>query len=84
MVKVHVTQAHIDEGTRFNTNSCPIALALNDVFGAGCSVYNFIHTPGNQEIQTPSSVFRAIQKFDKNTEMAPFDFEINQPRKTIK
>jgi len=83
MVKVQVTQEHIDKGSRYNTNSCPVALALNAVFGVGCSVYQFIHTPDNLPLMTPSYVFRAIQKFDKNTEMNPFDFEINQPRKAF-
>ncbi len=81
MVKIQVTQAHIDKGTRFNINSCPVALALEDVFGPGCSVFSFIHTPGHQSIETPSNVFRAILKFDKHAEMTPFDFEIN-PKET--
>ncbi len=80
MVKVQVTQAHIDKGTRFNTNSCPVALALRDAFNEKCSVFSFIHIHGYEFAQTPSSVFRRIQKFDKNTEMTPFDFEINPKR----
>jgi len=83
MVKIQVTQAHIDKGCRFNTNSCPVALALQDIFGEGCSVFNYIHTPGNLPVQTPPSVFRAIRKYDKDTTMIPFDFEINQPRKAF-
>lgn len=77
MVKVQVTQEHIDKGSRYNTNSCPVALALNDIFGSGCAVYQFIHTPGNLPFITPQSVFQTILKFDKNVEMTPFDFEIN-------
>lgn len=77
MVKVQVTQEHIDKGSRYNTNSCPVALALNAVFGTGCCAFQFIHIPGHTMIQTPSDVFRRIQKFDKDTTMTPFDFEIN-------
>lgn len=83
MVRIQVTQAHIDKGNRFNTNCCPVALALQDVFGKECSVYYLIHLPDGQHIPTPSNVLRHIIQYDKSTEMIPFDFEINQPRKVF-
>lgn len=80
MVKVQVTQAHIDKGCRFNTRCCPVALALNDIFGEGCSVYHLMHLPGNRHIPTPSAVLRYIMQYDKDTTMIPFDFEIKETK----
>ena len=84
MLEVKVTQEHINRGIRANTNQCPIALALRDIFQ--------IKSPKYRDISVDSytiKVYRVyfsitkraktfMNKFDQNQEVKPITFRFTE------
>ena len=76
---VHVTQAHIKNGTKSSAARCPIALAIRDTVGPALKVYVSIHSyeiGPVKERPLPIEAREFIRKYDKGFDVKPFDFEI--------
>ena len=80
MVKVSVTQEDISKGIRASNRSCPVARALQRIFGeetvVGLSAW------WNSKIfgSLPKIASSFILDFDRDNPVFPFEFEIDDPR----
>lgn len=78
-IKINVTQKNIDEGGRCMALSCPIALALNNVFVPdkmlSTNQYTF-HTGNGIDYKLPPEVTKFINNFDDGKKVEPFSFVV--------
>jgi len=82
-MKITVSLEHIQDGSRFCLNSCPVALALKSATGKTWQAThvelslideeNFYALKGSP---TPAEVQAFMQDFDRNLPVAPFTFEL--------
>lgn len=94
-IKVNVTKKHIENGVQCQSDTCPVALALQDV-GFDASVEGEIiglHPNNNDSsfkdfftIQSPKSVSRFVELFDiiDETPFKPFSFILRLTNKQAK
>lgn len=81
---VHVTQKHINCGTRLKCDKCPVTLALNEATGKKWTVNGvrmnyrkwFSLSGYSKDFETPLSVTNKIIHYDRTGEMEPFSFEL--------
>lgn len=73
-MKIHVTQEDIDAGKRYNSEYCPVALALKRKLPRykWTVGHRFLHY--KRQIKTPKSVSRKIAQFDGGYPVEPFAF----------
>jgi hypothetical protein len=85
IVKVNVTQKHIDIGVPKDCKYCPIAFALRDLgfkhFDVGVISINIFESAYGdvKRINLPKNVGSFIQDFDAGREVKPFEFELDIP-----
>jgi len=80
---IKVTQGHINRGARFNSESCPIALALMDNGIHGFRVaptyarrgYPFVELNEDEIISLPEKATDFIRSFDGHKAVEPFEFD---------
>jgi hypothetical protein len=85
---INVTQKHIDEGTRNNCDTCPVALALNEatertwIVGSDSAAYkgNFAGFGWSDDIKLPLEARRFIARVDSKRSVLPFSFELDIPQ----
>lgn len=84
MLKVNVTQEHIDKGERYSTSACPIAWALRDVlptdsFGVNvrASVAVWFRNGGYYQAGLPRTAQDFVVEFDNGHNMSPFSFGLD-------
>lgn len=76
-MRIKVTQDHIDQGERNNSEGCPVFLALHDVFGDRVSSVNGESACiDGAEINLPAKVFDFVRRFDRKKDVIPFEFEL--------
>jgi hypothetical protein len=79
-MELTVTPEHAATGVRYSAATCPVALALRDVFGtvAG-SAYTFGHVwrkGSHMRISYPRELSAAIQHFDTDGRFTPGTFTV--------
>ena len=78
-MKITVTQDHINKGYRFNTDRCPIALAVREKFpNATVSVTNQdIHVKKwfLRRYNLPKEAIHFVYDFDNRLSVQPIEFE---------
>lgn len=81
MVKINVTQEHIDSGTDGNACHCPVALAIKDALGREDGVYVFYYgaNVGADNYHLPMMVTKFIKDFDNEGRgsVSPFSFTLD-------
>ncbi len=83
-LKVQVTQEHIDLGTRSDSLTCPIALALKTL-GYTAPIVNSLFitldptAPFNSLLWLSQKVVDWLEKFDDGKKVPPFEFELSIP-----
>lgn len=85
MLKVNVTQEHIDKGERYNTGGCPIAWALRDALPEGCCGINvhvrvavwFDDAQVYHQAWLPRPAQDFVVEFDNGYDISPFSFELD-------
>ena len=84
MLKVNVTQEHIDKGERYSTSACPIARALKDVLPADSCAVNvraavavWFQNSGYYRAWLPHSAQDFVVEFDSGQDVEPFSFELD-------
>lgn len=79
VIKIKVTEEHIDKGNQADCYSCPIALALKEAsqeLGTPEVCGYMVYWP--KKIGTlPHKAREFIRKFDKDRTAQPFEFEID-------
>lgn len=84
IMKIKVTQKHIDKGRTGACRDCPIALAIRDVVDGQVTVtcahvyLNALHVYKNDRVlNLPRSAVLFIRHFDRSRGLAkPFSFEL--------
>jgi len=84
-MRINVTQSDINNGLRYTSNSCPIALAVGRAIGKEveitfetCSVYEMIGDFWRWvPYRLPIEVSEFIDQFDDELPVAPLEFEFN-------
>lgn len=97
MVKVPVTQEHIDKGLRQDCARCPAAVGLTAVLkeGVGVAITNTsvrwwaphgrpARSYDSGRADTPPSVQKFIWAFDKGRKVEPFTFSVELPQEILK
>ena len=76
---VEVAQEHIDNGTKRSCESCPIALAINDLGYYAHVNEDNIYIEGVHAInyETSEDIAEFIHNFDIGIKVEPFMFETN-------
>jgi hypothetical protein len=64
-IKIQVKQKHINNANRGKSNSCPIALALKDVFVGQVSVSQYFVFLNEYSAQPTQRMVKFIDKFDE-------------------
>lgn len=75
-MKVHVTPKHINQGSKFNCESCPVALALREATKKWVRVYGSQLNVGHIIYKTPDIVISFLTDFDSGRDVKPFSFEL--------
>ncbi len=96
-MKIQVTQKDIDDGFRWSTTGCPVALAIERTIGAeyasvgttSCRIaLPNTHSWEAKRIDLPYHVGDWIRKFDtrlnNRQECKPFEFELDYPVNEVK
>jgi hypothetical protein len=93
MIAVHVSQSHIDRGTRDDCKACPLALAINERLKPGCYssvgstwiTFGDAADPENLEvIRTPLSCANFASTYDATGRADAQFFTINVPRRYLR
>lgn len=85
VIKVEVTQEHIDRGASNDCWSCPIALSLGNYFDKSKVFYevdaHYIDFP-NEDILCllKEEAVSFIDDFDSNKKVKPFSFDLEVPK----
>lgn len=80
---IHVTQAHIDNGTAKSCEFCPVAEAVREDSGVDCVVSSIgltLFPAGGKpwvSLFLPSEAKRFIRSFDRGLPVEPFSFELD-------
>ena len=84
MLKVNVTQEHINKGERYSSVSCPIAWALRDALSVDCYGVNVRASEATwfdnghwRRTWLPDTAQHFVVEFDKGHNMEPFSFELD-------
>ena len=84
MLKVNVTQEHINKGERHSTSACPIAWALKDVLPADSCAVNvrasvavWFRNSDYYRAWLPRSAQDFVVEFDNGQDVSPFSFELD-------
>lgn len=89
-VAINITEEHIKKGSRCESRSCPIALAVNETLKPDYYVSVYYHITVRQgtdtihSVLTPQVAFDFIKGFDAKIPVSPFQFEIDIPEKLLK
>ena len=89
IIKVEVTQRHINSGLKRDCNKCPVALVLKEIFpnASRIIVGGFaidMYALGEEYFHNfPDSVGNFTLAFDDGKEVEPFAFEIDVPDRFI-
>jgi hypothetical protein len=70
--EVHVTREHITKGTRGNTDSCPIGLAVKDAFPGTNKVSIAKYADGTKDFTFIDFILKWVADFDSGNEVEPF------------
>jgi hypothetical protein len=81
---IHITQKHIDSGTRTSSDRCPVALALSEATGREwlvtrrwlCHASPLRANGWGTDISTPTLVATKIRDYDRSGVMETFSFEL--------
>ena len=83
MVRINVTQEHIEQGVRGNVYSCAVALAAQEVLGRDIVMIADIAlrrgAVWSKFAVLPEMVRAWIVEFDDGRSMAPITFELDIP-----
>lgn len=76
---IHVTQDHIERGTKCNCYACPVALALNEQTDEAWQVtfVGLFSDITRKRLSVPKAVKEFIRAFDAELQVAPFEFELD-------
>lgn len=84
MLKVNVTQEHIDKGVRYHSDICPIAWALRDALSVGCcgvvvraSEATWFEDGCRHHAWLPCTAQQFVVEFDNGQDVSPFSFELD-------
>lgn len=78
-MRIDVTQADIDGGCRFDSDNCPVALAVMRHTGVACSVglTRIRRLETNRTVLIADDVGRFVHAFDSGRgDVKPFSFEL--------
>lgn len=81
LIKVNVTQEHINRGIRFKPCLCPVALAIKSAMQQSVVVGIYEAVVGTTNVYLPIEVTRFINEFDLDlpTNVQPFSFNLEIP-----
>ena len=74
-MRIQVTQQDIDNGTRREGDSCPIALACSRL-GLEVDVHNTSIEIADKLHRLPHEAIRFVSNFDDGNDVLPFEFEV--------
>jgi hypothetical protein len=83
-MKVDITQKHIDNGKRFSSFMCPLALALEDAcpgrrFSVGPSTATIFELDGEEQTyRLPPKAQEFVATFDRQLPVEPLGFELDE------
>ena len=81
-MQVTITQTHINQGTQYHLNSCPVALAIiaAGLDGQGLYVHKqYVYLRGRGSFGLPEEVRKFIADFDTGKPVEPFSFDLPIP-----
>lgn len=87
-MKIQVTKEHIKNGVCSSPTKCMVALAISDVVHKDVKVsvpcpYVALDHMSWIFLALPDEVISAIRKFDKQSEIEPFEFELEIPQEYL-